>query len=60
MFQSTVGPIRRLTPRPTDRGRADCLSLKGEVTKKASIGFAVLSTTPFPPEGGGFKPLRNF
>ena len=37
MFQSTVGPIRRLTPQPTDRGRADCLSLKGEATKKASI-----------------------
>ena len=38
-------PIRRLTPQPTDRGRADCPSLKGGVTKKDFIGFAVLSTT---------------
>lgn len=51
MFQSTVGPIRRLTPRPPDRGRADLPSLKGEVTKKVFIGFAVLSTTPFPLKG---------
>ena len=27
MFQSTAAPIRRLTPQPTDRGRADCPSL---------------------------------
>ena len=38
-------PIRRLTPQPTERGRADCPSLKGGVTKKDFIGFAVLSTT---------------
>ena len=59
MFQSTVAPVRRLTPQPTDRGRADCPSLKGEVTEKDFIGSAVLSTTFFP-EGGGFKPQRNF
>lgn len=38
-------PVRRLTPQPTDRGRADCPSLKGEVTEKDFIGSAVLSTT---------------
>ena len=53
-------PIRRLTPQPTDRGRADCPSLKGGVTKKDFIGFAVLSTHLFPLKGGGFKPQRNF
>lgn len=41
-------PVRRLTPQPTDRGRADCPSLKGEVTEKDFIGSAVLSTTLFP------------
>ena len=41
-------PIRRLTPQPTDRGRADCPSLKGGVTKKDFIGSAVLSTSLFP------------
>ena len=51
VFQSTVGPIRRLTPQPTDRGRADCPSLKGGVTKKDFIGSAVLSTTLFPLKG---------
>ena len=51
MFQSTVAPIRRLTPRPTDRGRADCPSLKGGGTEKDFIGFAVLSTTRFPLKG---------
>ena len=44
-------PIRRLTPQPTDRGRADFPSLKGGVTKKDFIGFAVLSTT--------FSPLKG-
>ena len=53
-------PIRRLTPQPTDRGRADCPSLKGGGTEKDFIGFAVLSTTLFPPVGGGLKPQRNF
>ena len=43
--------IRRLTPRPTDRGRADCPSLKGGGTEKDFIGFAVLSTTRFPLKG---------
>ena len=38
-------PIRRLSPQPTDRGRADCPSLQGGVTEKDFIGFAVLSTT---------------
>ena len=51
MLQSTVAPIRRLTPQPTDRGRADCPSLKGGVTKKDFIGFAVLSTPLFPLKG---------
>ncbi len=60
MFQSTVAPIRRLTPRPTDRGRADCPALKGGGTEKDFIGFAVLSTTRFPLKGGGLKPQRNF
>ena len=41
MFQSTVGPIRRLTPSPADRSRADCPSLKEGVTGKDAIGFAV-------------------
>ena len=53
-------PIRRLTPRPTDRGRADRPSLKGGGTEKDFIGFAVLSIPLFPPEGGGLKPQRNF
>ena len=53
-------PVRRLTPRPTDRGRADCPSLKGGVTEKDFIGSAVLSTTLFPLKGGGLKPQRNF
>ena len=44
-------PIRRLTPQPTDRGRADCPSLKGGGTEKDFIGFAVLSTTRFPLKG---------
>ena len=44
-------PVRRLTPQPTDRGRADCPSLKGEVTEKDFIGSAVLSTTLFPLKG---------
>ena len=44
-------PIRRLTPQPTERGRADCPSLKGGVTKKDFIGFAVLSTPLFPLKG---------
>ena len=44
-------PVRRLTPQPTDRGRADCPSLKGGVTKKDFIGSAVLSTTLFPLKG---------
>ncbi len=47
MFQSTVAPSRRLTPQPTARGWADCPSLKGRVTKKDFIGFAVLSSLPF-------------
>ena len=44
-------PIRRLTPQPTDRGRADCPSMKGGGTEKDFIGFAVLSTTRFPLKG---------
>ena len=44
-------PVRRLTPQPTDRGRADCSSLKGGVTEKDFIGSAVLSTTLFPLKG---------
>ena len=44
-------PVRRLTPQPTDRGRADCPSLKGGVTEKDFIGSAVLSTTLFPLKG---------
>ena len=44
-------PVRRLTPQPTDRGRADCPSLKGGVTKKDFIGSAVLSTSLFPLKG---------
>ncbi len=47
MFQSTVVPIRRLTPQPTDRGSADCPSQNGGVTKKDFIGCAVLSTPLF-------------
>jgi hypothetical protein len=30
-------PVRRLTPRPTDKGRADCPSLKGEVSSHKGI-----------------------
>ncbi len=45
-------PIRRLTPhRRTGVGRP---SLKGGITEKDFIGFAVLSTPLFP-EGGGFR-----
>ena len=44
-------PIRRLTPQPTDRGRAGCPSLQGGVTEKDFIGFAVLSTPFFPLKG---------
>ncbi|NME53083.1 BrnT family toxin [Desulfovibrio piger] len=44
-------PVRRLTPRPTDRGRADRPSLKGGVTKKDFIGSTVLSTSLFPLKG---------
>ena len=44
-------PIRRLTPQPTERGRADCPSLEGGVTEKDFIGFAVLSTPFFPLKG---------
>ena len=44
-------PIRRLTPQPTARGRADCPSLEGGVTEKDFIGFAVLSTPFFPLKG---------
>ena len=44
-------PVRRLTPQPTDRGRADRPSLKGGVTEKDFIGSAVLSTTLFPLKG---------
>lgn len=52
-------PIRRLTPQPTDRGRADCPSLKGGVTKKDFTGFAVLSTELFPLKGE-VSNQRNF
>ena len=45
MFQSTAAPVRRLTPQPTDRGRAVRPSLKGEVTEKDFTGSAVLSTS---------------
>ena len=38
-------PVRRLTPQPTDRGRADRPSLKEGVTEKDFIGSAVLSTS---------------
>ena len=44
-------PIRRLTPQPTDRGRAGCPSLQGGVTEKDFTGFAVLSTPLFPLKG---------
>ncbi len=44
-------PLRRLTPRPTDRGRADRPSLKGGGTEKDFLGFAVLSTSLFPRKG---------
>ena len=44
-------PVRRLTPQPTDRGRADRPFLKGGVTKKDFIGSAVLSTYLFPLKG---------
>ena len=44
-------PIRRLTPQPTDRGRADYPSQKEGVTKKDFIGFAVLSTALFSLKG---------
>ena len=44
-------PIRRLTPQPTDRGRADCPSLQGGGTEKDFIGFAVVSTPLFPMKG---------
>lgn len=44
-------PIRRLTPHPTDRGSADGPSLKGGVTEKDFIGFAVSPTTLFPLNG---------
>ena len=44
-------PVRRLTPQPTDRGRADRPSLKGEDTEKDFIGSAVLSTSLFPLKG---------
>ncbi len=44
-------PIRRLTPQPTDRCRADCPSLKGGVTEKDFIGFAGFSTPFFPLKG---------
>ena len=44
-------PIRRLSPQLTDRGRTDCPSLKGGITEKDLIGFAVLSTPLFPLKG---------
>ena len=44
-------PIRRLSPQLTDRGRTDCPSLKGGITEKNLIGFAVLSTPLFPLKG---------
>ena len=44
-------PVRRLTPRPTDRGRADRPSLTGGVSEKDFIGSAVLSTSLFPLKG---------
>ena len=53
-------PIRRLTPQPTDRGRADCPSLKGGVTKKDFIGSAVLSTSLSPLKGEVSNQKRIF
>ena len=44
-------PIRRLSPQLTDRGRTDCPSLKGGITEKDLIDFAVLSTPLFPLKG---------
>ena len=44
-------PIRRLTPQPMDRRRADCLSLTGGVAETDFIDFAVLSTAFFPLKG---------
>ncbi len=44
-------PIRRLTPQPTDRGRADCPSLQGGGMEKDFIGSADLSTALFPLKG---------
>ncbi len=51
MFQSTVAPSADGLKQPTERGRADCPSLKGGGTEKDFIGFAVLSTTLFPLKG---------
>ena len=53
-------PIRRLTPQPTDRGRADCPSLKGGGYGKGFHRLRRLVNYSFPPEGGGLKPQRNF
>ena len=44
-------PVRRLTPQPTDRGRADRPFLKGGVTEKDFTGSVVLSTSLFPLKG---------
>ena len=51
LFQSTVAPSADGLKQPTDRGRADCPSLKGGRTEKDFIGFAVLSTPLFPLKG---------
>ena len=51
MFQSTVAPSADRLKQPTDRGRADCPSLKGGDAEKDFIGFAVVSTPLFPMKG---------
>ena len=52
-------PIRRLTPRPTDRRRTDCPFLTEGIAEKDFIGFAVLSTELFSLKGGGFQTTRE-
>ncbi len=37
MFQSKVAPSADWLQQPTDRGRADCPSLKGEVSNHKGI-----------------------
>ena len=53
-------PIRRLTPQPTDRGRAGCPSLRGRGYGKGFHRLRRLVNSSFPPERRGLKPQRNF